>query len=122
MAPQDTDIPVRTDVPIQGLEPFTLEALSRALAEGLMPFDLKFVDDRIVILRLARFRAGEARLMASVEFYPEDNQFVGKAYDAESQIKCARESRDAHLVGSVRATVSYLLRELAAKIASDSSF
>jgi hypothetical protein len=50
------DIPVRTDVFIRNLEPFTLEALRRALAQGLMPFDLDFVDDGIVILRLARPR------------------------------------------------------------------
>ena len=122
MPPQDTDIPVRTDVRIQGLEPFTLEALRRALGQGLTPFDLEFVDDRVVILRLARFRAGEARLMASVEFYPEDNEVGGKVYGADSQIKYATEPRDAHLDGSVRVTVSHLLRELAAMVAGDPSF
>jgi hypothetical protein len=116
------DIPVRTDVRIRDLEPFTLEALRRALAQGLMPFDLEFVDDRVVILRLGRPRAGEARLMVAVEFYPEDNAVVGKVYDAESHVKCATEPRDAHLAGSVRATVSSLLRELAAKVAGDPSF
>jgi hypothetical protein len=50
------DIPVRTDVFIHNLDAFTLEALRRALAQGLMPFDLDFVDDGIVILRLARPR------------------------------------------------------------------
>ena len=119
---QDTDIPGRTDVFIHDLEPFTLEALRRALAEGLMPIDLDFVDDGIVILRFTRPRAGEARLMVGVEFYPEDNEVVGKVYDAESQLKCATEPRDAHFDGSVRATVSRRLRELAAKIAGDPSF
>ena len=118
---QDTDIPVRTDVFIHGLEPYALEALRRALAQGLMPFDLEFVDDRIV-LRLARPRAGEAHLMVGVEFDPEENEVVGKVYDAESQLKYASEPRDAHLAGSVRATVSSLLRELAAKVAGDPSF
>jgi hypothetical protein len=119
---QDTDIPVRTDVFIHDLEPYALEALRRALAQGLMPFDLEFVYDRIVILRLARPHAGQARLMASVEFYPEDNEVVGKVYGADSQIKYATEPRDAHLAGSVRATVSRLLRELAAEVAGDPSF
>ena len=119
---QDTDIPVRTDVFIHDLEPYALEALRRALAQGLIPFDLDFVDDGIVILRLARPRAGKARLMVGVEFYPEDNEVVGNVYDAESQLKYATEPRDAHLAGSVRATVSRLLRELAAKVAGDPGF
>jgi hypothetical protein len=72
------------------LESFTLEALRRALAEGLMPI----VDDGIVILRFTRPRAGEARLMVGVEFYPEDNEVVGKVYGAESQLKCATERRE----------------------------
>jgi hypothetical protein len=122
MPPQDTDIPVRTDVFIHDLEPFTLEALRRASVQGLMQFDLEFVDDGIVILRFTRSRAGEARLMVSVEFDVEHNEVVGKVYDAESRVKCATEPRDAHLAGSVRATVSRLLRELAARIAGDPSF
>ena len=72
-------------------------------------------------LRL-RPRAGEARLMVGVEFYPEDNAVVGKVYDAESQLKPATEPHDAHLAGSARATVSRLLCELAAKIVGDPSF
>jgi hypothetical protein len=64
----------------------------------------------------------EARLMVGVEFYPEDNEVVGNVYDAECQLKYATEPRDAHLAGSVRATVSCLLRELAAKVAGDPSF
>ena len=111
---------VRTDAFID-LEPYALEALRRALAQGLMPFDLEFVDDGIVILRLARPRVEEARLMVGVEFDPEDNAVVGKVYDAESQIKCATEPRDAHSDGSVRATVSRLLRELAARKLQSSS-
>src|ERR1700756_4305083 len=50
-----------------------------------------------------RPRPGDAHLMLSVEFYPEDNEVVGKVYDAESQLKYATEHRDAHLAGSVRA-------------------
>ena len=40
--------------------------------------------------------------MVGVEFYPEDNEVVGKVYDAESQLKYATVPRDAHLAGSVR--------------------
>ena len=50
-----------------------------------------------------------------VEFYPKDNEVVGKVYDTESQLRYASEPRDAHLAGSVRATVSRLLRELATR-------
>ena len=118
------DIPVATDVLLHRLKPYTLEALRQAVEQGLTPSGLDFTgdDDSIVILRLARPRAGEARLMVGVEFYPEDNEVVGKVYDAESHVKCATEPRDAHLAGSVRATVSRLLRELAATIAGDPSF
>jgi hypothetical protein len=118
------DIPVVTDVFLHRLEPYTLEALRRAMEQGLTPTGLDFTgaDDSIVILRFARPRAGEARLMVGVEFYPEDNEVVGKVYDAESRLKYATEPRDAHLAGSVRATVSRLLRELAAKVAGDPSF
>jgi hypothetical protein len=118
------DIPVATDVFIHRLEPSTLEALRRALARGFTPSGLDFTgdDDSIVILRFTRPRAGETRLMAGVEFYPKDNEVVGTVYGADSQIKYATEPRDAHLAGSVRATVSRLLRELAAKIADDASF
>jgi len=56
------------------------------------------------------------------EFYAEENEVVGKVYDAESRLKYAAEPRDAQLTGSARATVSRLLRELAAKIAGDPSF
>jgi hypothetical protein len=96
--------------------------LRRALAQGLMPFDLEFVEDGILILRLSRPRVEDARPMASIEFYPQDNEVVGKVYDAESHVKCATEPRDAHLAGNVRATVSRLLRELAAKMDGDPSF
>ena len=118
------DIPVRTDVFIHNLGAFTLEALRRAVTQGLTPSGLDFTGDgdSIVILRFSRPRASEGRLMAGVEFYPEDNEVVGKVYDAESQLKYATEPRDAHLAGSVRATVSRLLRELAAKVGGDSSY
>ncbi len=58
--------------------------------------------------------------MVSVKFDVEHNEVVGNVY--ESQVRYATESRDAHLDGSVRATVSRLLRELAAKVAGDASF
>jgi hypothetical protein len=51
---EGTDIPVRTDVFIHDLEPFTLGALRRALARGLMPMELDLVGDGIVILRFAQ--------------------------------------------------------------------
>ena len=60
--------------------------------------------------------------MVSVEFCPESNKVVTNLYDAESKLKYASEPRDAHLAGNVRATVSRLLCELAAKIAGDPSF
>jgi hypothetical protein len=118
------DVPVRTDVFIHNLDPFTLEALRRAMMQGLTPTGLDFTedDDSIVILRFTRPRAGEARLMVGVEFHPGENEVVGNVYDAESRLKYASEPRDAHLAGSVRATVSRLLRELAAKVAGDPSF
>jgi hypothetical protein len=121
---QDTDIPVRTDVFIHDLEPSTLDALRQCVEQGLAPSGLDFTGDdgSTVILRFTRPRAGEARLMVSVEFDVEHNEVLGKVYDAESHIKCATEPCDAHLAGSVRATVSHLLRELAAKIAGDPSF
>ncbi|HET8924131.1 MAG TPA: hypothetical protein VFN26_14175 [Candidatus Acidoferrum sp.] len=122
--PLTGDIPVATDVFLHNLPPITLEALRRAVEQGLTPSGLDFTgdDDSIVILRFTRPPAGEARLMVGVEFYPEDSEVVGKVYDAESQLKCATEPRDAHLAGSVQATVSRLLRELAAKVAGDPSF
>ena len=60
--------------------------------------------------------------MVAIEFYPEDNEVPGNVYDAESQLKCSTEPCDAHLDGSVRATVSRLLRELATTVAGDPSF
>ena len=86
------------------------------MAQGLKPSGLDFTgDDSSVIIRLTRPRAGETRLMVGVEFYPKDNEVVGKVYGADSQIKYATEPRDAHLAGTVRATVSHLLRDLAAR-------
>jgi hypothetical protein len=118
------DIPVATDVFLHNLERNMVEALRQVVEQGLTPSGLDFTGDdgSTVILRFTRPRAEEARLMVGVEFYPEGNDVVGKVYDAESQIKCATEPRDAHSDGSVRATVSHLLRELAAKIAGDPSF
>jgi hypothetical protein len=65
---------------------------------------------------------GDAHLMVSVEFFAEENEVVGKVYDAESRLTYASEPRDAHLAGSVRATVFRLLRELLAQIAGDPHF
>ena len=118
------DIPVATDVFLHRLEPYTLEDLRRAVEQGLTPSGLGFTgdDDSIAILRFTRPRPAEARLMVGVEFSAEENEVVGKVYDAASQVKFATEPRDAHLAGSVRATVSRLLRELAAMVAGDPSF
>lgn len=118
------DIPVAIDVFLHRLERSTLEALRRAVEQGLTPSGLDFAgdDDSIAILRFTRPRPAEARFMVGVEFSAEENEVVGKVYDAESQLKYATEPRDAHLAGSVRATVSRLLRELAAKVAGDLSF
>jgi hypothetical protein len=117
-------VPVRTDIFLHNLDAYTLEALRRAMEQGLTPSGLDFTgdDDSIVILSFTRPRAGEARLMVGVEFHPEDNEIVGKVYNGESRLKYASEARDAHLDGSVRGTVSRLLRELAAKVAADSRF
>jgi hypothetical protein len=117
------NIPVATEVFLHHLEPFALQSLRHAIKQGLTPSGLDFTDDdSIVLLHLTRPRAEEAHLMVGVEFYAEENEVVGKVYDAESRLKHATEPRDAHLAGSVRATVSCLLRELAAKIAGDPSF
>jgi hypothetical protein len=115
---------VRRDVFVRNLEPFTLETLRRTTEQGLTPSGLDFTgdDDSIVILRFTRPRAGDTHLMVSVEFSAEENEVVGKVYDAESRLKYASEPRDAHLAGSVRSTVSRLLHELAAKVAGDPSF
>ena len=53
-------VPVRSDIFLHDLDARTLESLRRALAQGLVPTALDFAgnDDGIVILRLARPRAG----------------------------------------------------------------
>ena len=56
--PTAGDSPVRTDVFIRNLEPLALEALRRAMEQGLKPFDVELVDDGIVILRLTRSSVG----------------------------------------------------------------
>lgn len=121
---EGTDIPVATDVFLHRLHPCTLEALRQAVEQGLTLCSLDFTgdDDSGMILRFTRPRAGEARLMVGVEFHPHDSEVVGKVYDAQSEIKYATERRDAHLAGSVRATISGLPRDLAAKVAGDPSF
>jgi hypothetical protein len=49
------DIPVRTDVFLHNLDPFTLESLRRATEQGLTPSGLDFTDDdSIVVLRFTR--------------------------------------------------------------------
>ena len=50
------DIPVRTDVFIHNLDAFTLEALRRAVMQGLTPCGLDFAgdDDSIVIIRFTQ--------------------------------------------------------------------
>jgi hypothetical protein len=118
------DVPVATDVFLHNLERSTQEALRRAVEQGLAPTGLDFTgdDDSIVILRFTQPRAGDAHPMVSVEFSAEENEIVGKVYGAESQLKYSSEPRDAHFAGSVRATVSRLLRELVARVAGDPSF
>jgi hypothetical protein len=116
------DVPVATEVFLHNLERSRQEALRRAMERGLTPSGLDFTGDDVAILRLSRPRSAEARLMVGVEFHPEDNEVVARAYDAESKLKYATEPCDAHLAGSVRETLSRLLRELAAKVAGDPSF
>jgi hypothetical protein len=121
--PMTDDIPVRTDVFIHDLEPDTLEALRQCAERGMTPrLDFGGDDGSIAIIRFTRPRAGEASLMVGVEFHAENNEVVGKIYDAKSLLKHATNPRDTHLDGSVRATVSRLLLELAAKVAGDPSF
>src|SRR5260221_426829 len=57
------NIPVATDVFLQNLEPFALQSLRRAVEQGLVPSGLIISgdDEPIVVLRLTRPRAGEAR-------------------------------------------------------------
>jgi hypothetical protein len=54
------DIPVRTDVFLHNLDPFTLELLRRALELGLVPSSLDFAegdDEPFAILRHGRSSA-----------------------------------------------------------------
>src|SRR6202000_2523988 len=99
------DVPVATDVFLHNLNRSTQEALRRAVEQSLTPTRLDFTgdDDSIVILRFTQPRAGDAHHMVGVEFSAEENEIVGKVYDAESQLKYATEPRDAHVPGSVRA-------------------
>jgi len=52
------DVPMRTDVFIHKLEPFTLQTLRRAVEQGLTPSGLDFMGDNDsgVILRFTRPR------------------------------------------------------------------
>lgn len=89
----------------------------------MTPSGLDFADDdSIVVLRFTRPRASDAHLMVRVEYSAEENEVVGKVYDAGSRVKHATGPSDAHLAGSVQVTVSRLLRELAVKIAGDPRF
>jgi len=117
------DVPAATDVLLHNLERSTQEALRRAVEQGLTPsLDFTEDDDSIVILQFTQPRAGDAHPMVSVEFSAEENEVVGKVYDAGSQINYATERCDAHAAGSIRATVSRLLRELAARVAGNPRF
>lgn len=122
--PLTTDnIPAATDVFLHRLECSTVEALRQAVEQGLTPSGLDFADDdSIVVLRFTRPRASDVHLMVSVEYSAEENEVVGKVYDAGSRVRHATGPSDAHLAGSVRVTVSRLLRELAVKIAGDPRF
>jgi len=57
---QESERPVATDVFLHNLEPYTLEALRRALEQGLTPSGLDFAgdDSSIVIIRFTRPHAG----------------------------------------------------------------
>ncbi len=65
--------PVRSDVFIHNLEPFTLESLRRAIEQGLVPSGLDFAgdDNSIVVLRFTRARAGEAEEREAAAGIPE---------------------------------------------------
>ena len=54
------DVPIRSDVWIHNLDPFTLESLRRVIEQGLVPSGLKILDDDepIVVLQFTRPRAG----------------------------------------------------------------
>ncbi len=75
------DILVATDVFLHRLEPSTLEALRRALEQGMTPSGLDFTgdDDSIVILRFARPRAGEPRLMAASNSIPKRTRLSARS-------------------------------------------
>lgn len=119
-----TQVPVRSDIFLHGLDARTLETLHETLEQGLVPTAVDFTGDdgSIVILSLTRPAAVEARQMVSVEFNPEENEVVGKVFDAKSRLKHAPLHRDTHRDGSFRGTVSRLLRDLAARVAADPSF
>ncbi len=53
-------VPIRSDVFLRGLSPFTLKSLRRAIEQGLMLSSLDFTgdDEPIVILRFTRPHAG----------------------------------------------------------------
>jgi hypothetical protein len=61
--PTTGGIPVRTDVFLHGLEPYTLEILRQCVEQGLTPTDVDFTGDdgAIAVIRFTRTRAGEAR-------------------------------------------------------------
>lgn len=117
-------VPVRQDIFLHGLDADTLEMLHETLEMGLVPTAMDFTgeDDSIAILSFTWPSSGEARPMVSVEFNPEENEVVGNVYDGQSRLKYAPQHRDAHRDGSVRGTVSRLLRDLAERISADPSF
>ena len=55
------DVPVRSDIWIHDLDPFTLESLRRVIEQGLVPSGLKLLDDDepIVVLRFTQTREVE---------------------------------------------------------------
>jgi hypothetical protein len=74
------DILVATDVFLHNLEPNTVEALRKAVEQGLAPSGLDFTgDDSSVIIRFTQPRAGDAHLMVSVEFSAEENEVVARS-------------------------------------------
>ena len=81
-------------------------------------------DDSIGILRLTQARGAEAHLVVGVEFDPENNEVVGKVYDAESQLKYASEPRGYSRRRNVRAMspasfANWRLRSLATRASNN---
>jgi len=103
---------------IHNLDPFALESLRRAFAQGLTPSDLDFTEDGNdsgVILRFTRPRAAEVRLMSASNSILRTTKLSARSttpnHNSNTLLNCAVPSSPEN----VRARVSRLLRELAAR-------